>query len=256
MTDNLLPLNFNTEEAKAEFVKALGQLPSEVDVFLVGGSVRNALFKEFHGSILTQRDYDQVITRGSAEYKKYLSKLGFQEHPYPSRQNEQVVYRKPLFEGEIQENYHDWLVFDMHTVDGTTIEDNIRDNVCFTINACAINGKDVLTKPWQKAVIEVLPGAIQDIQEKRLKVNRNGYKYMPSSFYAMLRFMSVGFSAPTDEEVQLLLKELPRIEHARFDRNIKKVWDYVGGEAKARELVNSLGIHVDVFNEEVVKSKL
>lgn len=68
--------------------------------------------------------------------------------------------------------------------------------------------------------------------------------------------MSAGFTPPSKEEVDVLLHELPRIEHARFERNVKKVYDYVGGEEKARSLVKSLGINIDVFDEETVKSKL
>jgi len=128
--------------------------------------------------------------------------------------------------------------------------------VGFTINGCAIKGTDILTKPWQDALIKTLPTAIQDIKDKKLRVNLNGYKNQPSIFFAALRFMSVGFSAPSPEEVNLLLKELPNLEHARFDRNVRKVWDYVGGEDKARGLVKELGIDIDVFDEDVVKSKL
>lgn len=72
----------------------------------------------------------------------------------------------------------------------------------------------------------------------------------------MLRFMSVGFSAPSKEEINLLLKQLPNLEHARFERNVKKIWDYVGGEEKARKMVKDLGIDVDVFSEEEVKTRL
>ena len=101
-----------------------------------------------------------------------------------------------------------------------------------------------------------MPTSLQDIKDKKLRLNREGYLYAPSNFYAMLRFISVGFTPPADEDIHLLLKELPRLEHARFARNVQKVWDYVGGEAKARELVKSLGIKIDVFDEEAVKSKL
>ena len=144
----------------------------------------------------------------------------------------------------------------LHTVDGTTIEQNIVHNSPFTVNGCAVNARDVFTKPWEDALIQVLPTSLQDIKDKRLRLNGEAYKTMASSFYAMLRFMSVGFSAPSAEEVELLLKELPNLEHARFERNVKKIWDYVGGEDNARQLVKSLGITLDVFNEDEVKSKL
>jgi hypothetical protein len=249
-----LELNYNSAEAEQALRKVVAGLPQTTEVYLIGGAVRNSLFRMFHGTVLTQRDYDQVITKGSQTYGDYLASLGYRARPYPSRQDEQIVYSKALNEhAQNGDSYVNWLVFDMHTMDGTTIEWNIKNNAAFTINGCAVNVRDLYTKPWQDAVIQVLATAVQDITDKRLVLNRSGYQYMASNFYAMLRFMSVGFSAPTSEEVQLLFKELPNLEHARFERNVKKVWDYVGGEDKARSLVKSLGIDVDVFDEEAVK---
>jgi hypothetical protein len=63
------------------------------------------------------------------------------------------------------------------------------------------------------------------------------------------------FALPPSEEVQMLLRSLRGLEHFQWERNVRKVWDYVGGEARARELVRSLGVEVDVFDEESVKSK-
>lgn len=256
-TDHLLDLNYNSEAAKHELRKVIASLPDDVELYLIGGAVRNALFRTFHGTVLTQRDYDQVVTKGSSSYTHYLHSLGYEERPYPSHQDEQVVYCTPLNERAKEGNsYVNWLVFDLHTVDGTTIEDNVRNNVAFTINGCVVNARDLYDKQWRDAVIEVLPNAIQDIKDKKLRLNRDGYRYAPSYFYSMLRFMSVGFEQPGPEEVQLLLNELPKLEHARFERNVTKVWNYVGGEAKARELVKSLGIDIDVFDEAAVKSSI
>jgi hypothetical protein len=256
MNNGLLQLRYNTKEAESEFRRAMSNIPEDVELYIVGGAVRNALIREFHGQDLVQRDYDQVITKGTEQYRRYLESLGFRENPYPSNQDIQTVYNKTLFPGEVNWDYHDWIVFDMHTMDGTDIAYNIKKFVAFTVNGCAIKGQDVLTRPWKDALVEVLPGAIEDIKDKKLRLNLSGYKETSSNFYAMLRFMSVGFSAPSPEEVQMLLRELSNLEHARFERNVKKVWDYVGGEDKAREIVSSLGIELDVFSEEAVKAKL
>ena len=256
MTSKLLPLKYNTKEAEEEFRRVMTTIPDDVELYIVGGAVRNSLIREFHGQDLIQRDYDQVITKGTEQYKQYLESQGFKENPYPSHQDVQTVYNKVLFSGDPKLDYHDYIVFDMHTMDGTDIAYNIEQFVAFTINGCAIKAQDVLAKPWKDALIEVMPEAIQDIKDKKLRLNPDGYKEMASNFYAMLRFMSVGFSAPPPEEVQMLLKELPNLEHERFERNVKKVWEYVGGEDKARDLVRQLGVNVDVFNEETVKTKL
>ena len=168
-----------------------------------------------------------------------------------------MVYSKPLNEdAKNGDSYVNWLVFDIHTMDGTTIEENIKDNVAFTVNGCALNLKSLYSDSWQPTLIQVLPTALQDIKDKRLHLNYDGYKYMATNFYAVLRFMSVGFTPPPTEDVQLLLYELPNVEHARFESNVRKVWKYVGGEDKARQLVKDLGVEIDVFDERAINSAL
>lgn len=158
-------LNYNSKEAQIELRRMTSHLPSKAEVYLIGGSVRNALFREFHQTVLTQRDYAQVVVNGSAEYRRYLAELGFVERQYPSRQDEQVVFSKALNNtAQLGDSYTNWLVFDMHTVDGTTIEDNEINNVCFTINGCAIKASELYNTPWETAVIQILPTAVQDIK--------------------------------------------------------------------------------------------
>jgi hypothetical protein len=252
-----LALNYNSREAERFLREVIRGLPEDVELYLVGGAIRNALIREIHGITPTQRDYDQVVTKGSKIYTEYLASLGYDERPYPSHQDEQVVYSFPLNEDAKKgDSYINWLVLDLHTVDGTTIEDNLRNNAAFTINSCALNARDLYDKSLQDALIQALPMALQDIKDKQLRLNYDGYTYAASNFYAMLRFMSVGFAAPSAEEVQLLLKELPNLEHSRFDRNVTKVWNYVGGEEKARAMVRDLGIDIDVFDEHIVKSMI
>ena len=65
--------------------------------------------------------------------------------------------------------------------------------------------------------------------------------------------MSIGFTPPDKEGVALLLKQLPRLEKWRFERNVKKVFGYVGREKKARQLAKRLGVEVDIFNFEKLK---
>jgi len=255
-TSNTLPLNFNSPEAESEFRKTMEHLPEGIDVFIVGGALRNALFRQFHGTILKQRDYDQVITKGSAQYAKYLSSCGFEELPYSDGRTTATVFRKPLVKNA-KENYHDWLVFDLHTVDGTTIEDNLQRMAVFSVNGCAVRANEVLVQPWQEAVLEVqaLPTALQDIKDKKLSINKKS-QMEPSSFFSALRLVSAGFAPPSHHDVNTLLDNLAKLEHGRFDRNVKKVWDYVGGEANARSLVEELGITTDVFNEDAVRARL
>jgi hypothetical protein len=258
MTPNTpLKLNYNSTEAEVCLREVVRNLPGGVEVFMIGGAVRNALIREIHGDILTQRDYDLVVTKGSKQFTPYLETLGYEARPYPSHQDEQVVYSKPLNdEAKNGDSYVNWLVFDIHTMDGTTIEENIKDNVAFTVNGCALSLRDLYTGPWQQRLIQVLPTALQDIKDKKLRLNYDGYKYMATNFYAMLRFMSVGFTPPPEKDIRLLLQELPHVEHARFESNVHKVWKYIGGEDKARALVKDLGVDLDVFDEEAIESAL
>lgn len=61
--DQLLKLNYNSDEAERVLRETSLGLPKEVGICLIGGAVRNALIRELHGTILRQRDYDQVITK-------------------------------------------------------------------------------------------------------------------------------------------------------------------------------------------------
>ena len=42
----------------------MSNIPEYVETYIVGGTVRNFLIREFSGQDLTQRGYDQVITNG------------------------------------------------------------------------------------------------------------------------------------------------------------------------------------------------
>ena len=87
-----------------------------------------------------------------------------------------------------------------------------------------------------------------------MRVNKTGYQSDPAYFFSVIRFMSAGFAPPPQEELKLLLDELPNLETKRFGKNIVKLYNYVGGEANARQLASMLGVKGDVFDEDAVKS--
>ncbi len=136
----------------------------------------------------------------------------------------------------------------------TAAIENLRNHVGLTVNGFALSFRDITAPNWIDKLI-TLPGALEDLRAKQLRVNREGYKDQAANFFACLRFMSAGFNPPPADEVQLLLNELPRVEHERYENNVQKVYNYVGGEQRARELVRSLDIDIDVFDEDVVKGK-
>lgn len=246
-------LNFNSKSAVDEFKKVIETLPNDVDDYIVGGSVRNAIFRKLFGEVLSQRDYDQVVTKNSAKYLEYLQSLGF----YLGKLDRptQKVYAYDLIPNPPTDSYVDSLVFDIHTMDNTTIEENLRTSSGFTINGFALSIRKVFDENWFDEIIQ-LPGALDDMKKKQLRVNKEGYKEQPANLFAGIRFMSKGFLPPSKEDVDLLLKEMPNITPERFEKGVKKVWDYVGGEQKAREHVKQLNIGFDIFNREEVLNKL
>lgn len=245
-------LNFISQKALDQFRLVLDNLPNEVELYIVGGSVRNAIYRELFGKILPQRDYDQVATTNSATYLEYLRSLDF--HLGKIDRPTQKVYIKDLIENPAPESYDDYLVFDIHTMDNTTIEENLRHSSGFTINGFALPIRNAFDKHWMDAIIQ-LPGALDDMKNKQLKVNMEGYKEQPANLFAGIRFMSQGFKQPTQNEIKLLLNEMRNTTPERYEKGITKVWNYVGGEDNARQLVNQLGIKFDIFNrEELLKN--
>ena len=229
----------------------ISNLPDSVEVYLVGGAIRNALVKKYHGETWVQRDYDQAITSGSPRYLAQLEQLGFSRGSIDTA--EHIVMAKPLKEDGKEHSYDDNLVFDMHTVDGTTIEDNLKYSTALSINGFALSLRHVFDEGWEDKLIQ-LPGALDSIKNKQINVNQDGYTSETNYFFALLRFMGAGFTAPGRDDVIKLLKVTADLESDRYARNITKLVNYVGGEARVREIVDGLGIEgLDIFDEQSTK---
>jgi len=238
-------LNFISQRALDEFKNVINNLPAEIDLYIVGGSVRNAIYRELFGDLLPQRDYDQVATSSSVKYLQYLQTLQF--HKGKIDRPTQKVYIKDLVKHPANDSYKDYLVFDIHTMDGTTIEENLRLSSGFTINGFALPARKALDKDWMDFIIQ-LPGALEDMKNRQLRVNMDGYKEQPANLFAGIRFISQGFKQPTQNEISILLRELKNTTPERYEKGITKVWNYVGGEARAKEIVKQLGIDFDIFD--------
>lgn len=249
--DTKFPLLLNHPDAYAVFRQIVDELPAGVEVYLVGGAIRNALSLHHFGERMRQRDYDQIATKGSQKYLDFLRSKGFLEGGIV--RDDQTILYKGLVPNPDRHGYDDSVVFDIHPVDGMTVIDNLAGNVGLTINGSALSLRDIFSEYWPSRVIE-LPGAKEDIRAKRLRVNRAGYRSQPAFFFSVLRFMSAGFAPPPRDEIKLLLDELPKLVSEHFERNVAKVYNYTGGEAEARRLAESIGIKGDVFSEQTVKS--
>ena len=245
------PIFFYSEDAKKAMRDVINNLPHTVDAYLVGGAIRNALVKKYHDETWVQRDYDQAITSGSSEYLAQLEKLGFSRGSINNAKH--VVMAKQLKEDGKELSYEDNLVFDMHTVDGTTIEDNLKYSTALSINGFALPLRNIFDEDWEGKLIQ-LPGALDSIKIKQINLNQEGYTSETNYFFALLRFMGAGFAAPGHDDVIKLLKVTANIESDRYKRNITKLVHYVGGEARVREIVNSLNIGgLDIFDETATK---
>lgn len=246
------PIYFYSDVAREEMFNIVKDLPEAVEVYLVGGAVRNALIQTFHQETWRQRDYDQIVTKGADEYFSYLEARGFRNssHDRPM----QRIMAKALSEDAPEISYEENLVFDMHVVEGTTAADNLRNETGLLINGVAISLRDIFRDDWEACLV-TLPGALDSIQQRQVRVNEYGYDKQPSNIFACLRFIGAGFSAPPQEEVRKLLLELLKLDHEKYQKNLTKLSDYVGGDDHARELGRRvIDQDVDLFNEEVTKS--
>jgi hypothetical protein len=136
-------------------------------------------------------------------------------------------------------------------MDGTNAIDNLKKHVGLTINGNAISIRNIFSANWQDKLVS-LPGALQAIEKKQLKINNQGYKDQPANLFSVIRFVHNGYTPPTKDELMQLVKELPRVEDERYEKNVQKVYKYVGGEDNARRICKQIGIDFDVFDKQVV----
>lgn len=247
---SVLPIDFKDERGQKVFEEVIKNLPEDVEVYLIAGSLRNAIDRYFHSdSKLEQRDYDQVVTKGSEKYLVYLKSLGFYDGRI-QRPTQKVII-KSFVGNEDPEDFTNNLVFDIHLMDGTNAIDNLKKYVGLTVNGNAISIKDIFSESWQDKLVS-LPGALRAIEKRQLKVNNQGYKYQAANLFSVIRFVYNGYTPPTKDELMQLVKELPRVEDDRYEKNVQKVYKYVGGEDSARRICKQIGIDFDVFDKQVV----
>ncbi len=246
---NIEARTFSREGKIAEILsEVISAIPKHSQVWVIGGAARNAVYFEIFKKNLPQRDFDLVYVGNVDKFVNNLRKKRFRFGRI--RRKEEVVLRKKLVDKP--KTTAEYLFLDIHMSNEKSIIKNLEQNAAFTLNGFAIPLKKYLSKNLL-AHTKSLPHALGDIKKKQLRLNPTGYKGHPGNLFACLRFMSAGFKAPKKEEVALLLKELPRLEEWRFERNVQKAFTYVGGEKKARSLVRFLGIKYDVFSFTALK---
>lgn len=220
-------------------------IPIKTKIYIVGRTIRNAVYYEYFKEKLPQRDYDLIVIGNS---KKFISNL--REKNFISgkvQRKDEIVLKK----GKIPNPkiITDYVILDIHLSKGKDIRRMIKSEANFTYNCIVLLLKEANSINWYKKLIS-LPGALIDLKNKQIKINS---LYHPGNLFACLRFMSKGFKQPSKREVELLLKSLKTMPKDRFEKSVKKVFDYVDGEKKARLLTKKLDIKEDVFNKNILK---
>ena len=241
-----LPIFMQDSKSHDILNDARSSIPKNTKIYLVGGAVRNALFFKFFKEKLPPRDYDILLVGDKNKFIENLRAHGF-VYGFIRRKHEVTLKKKKILRP--QHVFNDYVFLDVHISDEKSILKNLKDNSNFTINGFALSLKEINSKNWHKKVIS-LPGAMRDLKNKKLRVNVIVH---PANLFACLRFMSKGFEPPSQEEVKNLLVALGMLEKWRYKRNIKKLFDYVGGETEARKLVKKLGIRKDIFDFKTIK---
>lgn len=242
-----LPI-FAQDPKTLEILKeAKSAIPKNTKIYLVGGAARNALYFKLFNKELPQRDYDILLVGDKDAFVKNLRARGFVYGKI--RKKYEITLKKKKIPKPHAHQFKNYVFLDIHITDEKSILKNLKDNANFTINGFALSLKDINSKNWRKKIVS-LPNALQDLKNKKLRVNVIKH---PANLFACLRFMSKGFKPPSKKEVKELLSALGSLEVRRYERNIKKLFNYVGGEKEARRLVKKLGIKEDVFDFEVIK---
>jgi tRNA nucleotidyltransferase/poly(A) polymerase len=230
---------FMQDTATNEIFSEVAKFSGIGKAYIVGGATRNALYYRLFGKKLPQRDYDISFYGDIDNFVKNLRSAGFTFGKI-RRKHEIVLKKKKVDKPNHPSGY---VVLDIHISNEKDIFKNLRKYSNFTINGSVLPLKEVASKDWYKKIIS-LPGAKRDLKNKQLRINSLSH---PANFFACLRFMSKGFKAPSQKEVKELVDDLKRMNPRRYEKNVKKIFDYVGGEKKARLLLKKLKIKEDVF---------
>lgn len=242
-----LPLFLHNDKTNEIFRIIVSCIPQNTKVYLVGGAIRNAIYYKYFKQALPPRDYDLLLIGDRVGFAKNLRQAGF-VYGKIKRKHEIVVKMKRI--PKPLHIHNDYLYLDIHTSEESSVLKNLAEHSNFTINGSTISLKDIFRNNWFDKIIS-LPGALVDLKNKQLKLNQLSH---PANLFAALRFMSLGFKPPKQNEVAMLLKSLADLPKPRYAKNIKKLFGYVGGEENARKLLKKLKITQDIFDLKVIKT--
>lgn len=223
-------------------------IPSNSQLFLVGGTMRNSVYYHFFRKKIPQRDYDLIFIGNRKKFVENLRALGFTYGRI--RRKNQTVLKKAIVENP--EDINDFVVLDIYFSEKAEIYELLKNKINFTINGFALNVKFIFDNNWIKKIVK-LPHSIEDIKAKQLRLNTEKTNFFGTDFYACIRFISAGFKKPSKEEIETLYFQMKKLPKYKFERNKKKVFDYVGGREKAEKIVKKMGLNKDVFSFETIQ---
>ncbi|HRY59991.1 MAG TPA: hypothetical protein P5096_01275 [Patescibacteria group bacterium] len=242
-----LPIFLQNPKVRGISKEVVDSIPKDKKVYLVGGMVRNALYYQYFKKILPSRDFDIAFVGNRQGFVSNLIKKGF-IYGKTKKKNEIVLKKSKIKKPKAIQDY---VVLDIHSDGDQDIKKQIKGKANFTIGSFALELKDILSEDWADKVITT-PQAAKDLKNKQIRVNALNKEH-PFQIFSCIRLMSLGFKKPSKKDIDRLLKLLFTTDNKeRFDINIKKVFDYVGGEKKARILLKKLGIKKDIFDFSVI----
>lgn len=233
------------ENIRKIITEAVDAIPSGTKVYLVGGAARNAMYYRMFRKKLPQRDFDLIVMGDFHHFIHNLRSNGF-VYGKIRRKHQIVVKKKKVKKPKHRDK--DYVVLDIKNSAEKNMLHSIKKEANFTINGFAIPLNSLNNADWSKKVIK-LPIALKDLKNRRLRVNALfSHSY---NLFAAIRFISIGFKAPTKKEIKLLIKALIDFDHKknqrRYKRNLEKLYGYVGGKKKAERILRELGLSKEVL---------
>jgi hypothetical protein len=231
--------------AAAMMAAVAAAVPADAQLYVIGGALRNSFVYKVLGKQLPQRDYDMVyVGAGRIVFADTLVNAGFRLGAI--QRPDQQTFENPCVPDP--KTLDDYFIPDVTFYDKGEITDILAAKTNFLLNGFAIAAADLPKPDWDSRVI-TLPGAMQSIEQQKVVLNpAQSPEYAHSNLFAAIRFVSQGFAPPSAEDVKAMLATIKDYPDEKFDKNVQKVFNYVGGEDAARAIAHNMGIAQDIFS--------
>lgn len=216
---------------------AIACLPKGSRAYLVGGTMRNAVYFKEHGERLRQRDFDiAYVSSDFLAFKKALLANGFTSGTY-IRPDQFVVVRARKLPHALDDYPN--IVLDISKAPANF--QRTMKKTDFTIGGCSMPLRKILNDNWYRW-IRTLPTSLADIRHKQLRLHRVGSR----SLFRAIRFIYMGFSAPTKKDLSLILDVFKDIDPGVLERNIVKLQRLVP-EKSIKRIARQLGVKKEIL---------